>query len=567
MITPEYIDSKQKPPLQVVEGGLETEAAILERLKVYEDKDHKDVLYGLRLLVANYLDLTTDQSARTPAKIDGRYGDILNKRWEEGRHNSLATNTLIQVKSLVFAEPDIKWTGCTGKNPVRVSQVRSQYYLKYWREQSWEHLYRRKLLDLIVCGIGNVQVGTRDGGLFMEWVDSLDVTWDNAYKEPHLKRFVYRDIHLPISSALRYFPKLRGKVRMPDPKTGEGGETIVTVRVYWSKTTTATIFKNEIVDGPKANPYGQIPIRLTQMIHQLSAKHPSGIVEAQVGTHKLDLRLQRYFRNTVLTGVPVGVAIGHWNEEALDDLIDGKEGTILRSTGLGSEFKYAAGAEIQRSALELQKMVSQQQNSESGVNDFMRSQTDTNVDFASQLAYIAQESGVQGKFTAQVHAEGLKDDARLFMSIASRFEPGPITLSIEEADITFDQSMPINPLLGDDGQISVKPMEYKSPEQKLQAQMILGNVLAIGANLPPGFQEQYWLSCLHAAEVDNVDDWMAALKAGQQQMAQQQAQMAAAQQGPPPPTPQITPPPPDRSAEPPGKGGQSALNAVKNSAP
>ena len=399
--------------------GLDTPGMILERVKVHDDQDHKQTVYGLRLLVSNWLDLTTDNASALPSRGDGRYADVTNTNWEEGRHNSISTTTHVQVKSLVFGEPDLKWTDCTGDDPDITSAVRAAYYLHYWRKQRWAFLYQQKLLDILCGGAGYTQIGIRNGGLFMEWADALDVGEDTAFKEEHLKRFRWRDKHLPKEEALRLYPKLSEHLKAIDAN-GKGGEEIVTIRCYFSKSTAAVLYKNNIIDGPKPNPYGEIPIRKTSLLHNLSSKHPSGMVEHQVGTHRLELRLQRYFRDTVLKNIPVGFLKGTWDENTVDALMNGEEGTILRSNASGSEFGYAQGAEIQNSALQLAEMVRQWSGSESGVNDFQQGRTDTKVDFASQLSFIAQQSGVQGSFTAQCHEEGLKADARLFLKIAEK---------------------------------------------------------------------------------------------------------------------------------------------------
>lgn len=526
---------QQQPNLQVVQGGptLDTEGVILERLKLHVDQDHKNIQYGMRLILANYLDLTTDGNTKTAQATEGRYNDILNKRWEEGRHNPIQTNTLIQVKSLVFSEPDIKWSGCTGKHPMLVSETRKAYYLKYWREQNWDYLYKEKLLDLLTGGESSVQVGVREGKPFMEWLDCLGVTWDTAYKDPAKKRFVFVDKEMPISDALRYYPKLAGKVKMPG-KDGVGGEAQIVVTFYWSNTTSAVFYKKAGIElGP--NPYGKIPVVLTTLIHLLSSKYAAGMVETQIGTYKEHLRAQRYFRETWIKGVGVDVLKGSgWDEESLDDWADGVEGTLIRTSNPSADFDRVPAVPLADGALKRYEQLNQNLNSESGVNDFMRSQTDTQVDFASQLAYIAQESGVQGKFTAQVHEHGLKEDARLFMEIAARFEQGPITLSVQGQDFTFDKQNPIRPLLGSDGEIEVKPMTYKSPAQKLQETMILGQVLAIGMTLPPPLMMMYIDQCLTAYEIDSKDDILEQIQ--EMQQAQAQAQQQSLQQAMQPPT-------------------------------
>lgn len=531
MITPQYVEEKTNAKAPALPDGLDSVAIITERAKAHKETTRKDDVYQLRLLVADRLGINGkgDFSTVNPG---GKYPDVDKSRWEEGRFNDIQNNTAIQVKSLSINDPDISWSGCTGAHPEIVAAVRRSYYLRYWRDYDWKFLYQQKLLDILVSGEGNTQCGVRDGKPFMEYLDFLNVTWDPAYKDPCQKRYVFVDKPMPLSVALKHYPAISDMVRGLG-KDGTGGEESVMITFYWSRSTAAVLFKGKPIDGPRHNPYGRIPVKQTTLLQFLSMKHSSGVVEGQIGAFKLLLTLTRYFRSTTLKSSPVAVAVGPWDKGSLDDYESGEEGVVLRANASGADFKYAAGAEIQQGALVLFDKLKQHLNAASGVNDFMRSQTDTKVDFASQLALMAQQSGVQGKFTAQIHEEGLKEDARLFMTIAARFERDDQTLKVGDSEIAFNESLPVRALLGDDGEIAVKPMEYKSPAQKLQETMILGNVLNIGATLPGPLQVRFYDMCLTAFEVEDKDELLQTLQEAmaQQQMAQA-AQAAQAQQLP-----------------------------------
>ena len=69
---------------------------IQERLSVHKDDDQKDVLYGLRMVAANFLDVTGSGAGSGGAlRTDGKWQDVVKRNWEEGRHNTIATNTHI----------------------------------------------------------------------------------------------------------------------------------------------------------------------------------------------------------------------------------------------------------------------------------------------------------------------------------------------------------------------------------------------------------------------------------------------------------------------------------------
>lgn len=514
--------------------NLDSQEIILERRKEHLDEQHREIVYGLRRVAADQLDITTTASIEKPTRTDGKYADWLKNHWEEGRHNSIRVNTHLQAKALVFNEPEIKWRNCKVQDPAEddlISKIRNAYYLNLWRSQRLADTYRLKLLDMLVSGEGNIACWKIDNGLAVEYLDSLDVTWDPSYKEPHKRRYVYVDRHMPMTDALSRFPGLNKYITPPAPGKS-GGEKNCTLTLYYSKTTYAVLYKTNFVQVPIPNPLNRIPVRVSELFRELSTKFATGMVELQIGTHKLDLRIQRALREIALRCLPVGVLTGQWEEDAVTDLEDAEEAVIIRSLTPSAGFSWAPAAELPATLLEVQAMVNQQMNAESGTNDFQRGQTDTKVDFASQLAYIAQQSGVLGRYAAQQHEDGIREDAAMIMEIAAMIEEGPLTLVIDGHQIDFDQLTPIKPLLGGDGDIILTPggMEYKSPAQKIQEWMVLTEALGQATLLPPGIREHIMEATLKAFDVDNADEWIAEMQQAEMQQQMMQAQMAMAQQ-------------------------------------
>lgn len=506
---------------------LDTKEEILERLKVHDDPEYKDMIFGLRLVTANYLDATTRGAMRAPVKAGGRYAEILKRGWEEGRHNPLQIATQIQVKSLIIQRPEVRWSRCKGEHPQITAAVRKGYFEHLWQENSLADVYRSKMLDVLIGGRGTFEAGVRDGKIFGEYADALDVTWDNAYKPMAQKRFYFRDKHIPLSIAVRHYPEL---AQHENWKPGEkGGERIVTVVCYRSKTTKAHIFKGKILGEPKPNDYGTIPARAATLFEELSVRHPTGQVESQIGPLRLHLRLMRKWREIALRGAPVGVARGNWDDADLDQIESGKEGVILRTKSAGDDFAWIGGPEGSKTDAELLQLIQQQLNEASGVNDFMRSRTDTKVDFATQLNLMASQSGIVGQYAANVHDTGILDDAELLMEIGHRFQ-APVEIDVDGIDELFDELMPINPLLGTDGVPEMKPggSVYKSSMQKLQETAMVASTLAMAANMPPGLDRKFVDLAITASEVEDKDAWMDAFDSAKEQMAMQaQLQMGA----------------------------------------
>ena len=483
---------------------------ILDRWKsVSSDDQRKQGIYWLRLVASNYLSLSGGGSS-VPERSSGVFPNVTKSDYEEGRHNVITVNTAVQMKSLTFSEPNLRWTGVEQE----VSEVRRSYYTTLWRQQMWDFHYRDKLLDMLIAGEGSSEIAFRNGFPYVEYADSLDVWWDTAFRHPLEKRFVFRECHLPLSVAVQRYPALASKY--PYHKDS-GSERRITLRKYWDKDTRAVLLGGDFIEQPAANPYGEIPIHTTVLQQELSVSHPTGMVEGQMGSHKLALSLQRHFREVVRRGNPVGVSKGQMNQDVLDDIRDGREGVVV-DVGPDGAFSWAQGPEITQSAIELYNMVRQQSTAESGVNDFQKGQTDTQIDFASQLSYIAQQSGVQGAYTAQRFEAGIKSDAQAVMRVGGKFQ-GPISLRVDDDEtIDFGPLMPIRPMLGDDGDIAISPMEYKSPAQKLQEVAVLGNVLAMAAGLGPGVGPKFIDQALKAFEVEDRDSWLQAAQAATQQM-------------------------------------------------
>lgn len=521
MNSPQY--DQAKPQQQ----GLDSEATILARKKLFHDKDdHRAKIYDLRLIAANYLDIGLKEGYARPSKSDGRFGDVEAFTFEDARYNPITVNTKIQTKSLAFMAPDLAW------QQVRpgVNAVRKAWYLHLFKEQYFGTMYRLMLLDAITGGQGDIDAGFRDGSPYLEWADGLDVSWDTAHnREPHRRRCRFRNKHMPLGEALGMYPKLKDSFPYSDDAAKEREVTIV---CYHSKTTTAVLYQNKFIDGPRANPYGRIPgVSLIDWVMP-SIKFPMSSVEDQLGPVGQAFRYQRHFREVANRGgTTVGVLSGSLTQGSVDDILDAEEGTVVQ-LGPRGDFKWAAPAEFSKSALEHYRMLLQDLNALTGINDFQQSRTDVNVDFASQLSFMAAQSGVQAKYMAQEFESAVKDSVQLLMDIGARFG-WEGELNIGDTKQQFGPTRPINVLLGGDGEIIFKPggMEYKAPMQKLQEAALFGNVLSMASTLPAGLQIPFVDLVAKRFEIDDPDAWTAAAQEAQarQEEAEMQAQMMQAQ--------------------------------------
>jgi len=517
--------------------ALDSEKSILERRKVGKDDKHRQKVYQLRRVAANMLDITSAGSYTQPKKGEGNFADEENDTFEEARHNPVSSNIDIQAQSLSFSAPDVSWKAVRPGT----SFTRRAWYLEMYKRQNYGEMYQWALLDLIIGGEGNIFGGVRDGEPFLEWADDLDVQWDTAFKEWHKKRFVYYTKHLPAAEAVRHYPELAKKLRVTEENAGE---KIVDVTCYWSKTTEAVLYKDEFIVKPKPNEYGRIPGIQGRLFLKPGQKYATGSVENQMGTLQLILRLQRAQREVALrAGSPVGEVRGPVAEGNIEQIESGEEAVILRFATADGEFNWKDGAnmpEVLEKAYD--RAISQTLPAESGVDPFMLSQTDVDVDFASQLSFMAGRSGVRGKHTALRFEEMVKDSINLLMDIGAKFAP-PMKLYVQDTEIDFAEMMPMADgrnalagLLGSDGEILFKPgsMEFKSPAQKLQEVGVFGSVLQTAQALPPALQPQFISLAAEAFEVDNPDDWAAAVQESilQQQMMQQQATLMGAQPNP-----------------------------------
>ena len=506
---------------------LESQEEILERLKAHNDTEWKDMVFGLRLVAANYLDISGGP-IRKPVLTDGRFVPVLKRGWEEGRHNPAQINTQLQVKSLAFQRPELRWENCKGANPEITAEVRRGYYDHLWDELGLMRMYQAKLLDLIICGEGTFQAGVRNGGVFGEYADSLDVTWDRSDSLGIDRRFFFRDRHMPISKAMLEYPELE---KLEAWRPGQkGSERIVTITFYCSKSTRAILYKGKFLVAPHANPFGMIPARMSVLFQELSVRHATGQLETQLGPGKLFMRMMRKIRDVTLRGAPIGIAYG-LEDRDVDAIVAGREGTVVKAKQANGSFAWTAGPEISKTDVELVNLLQQHLGEASGVNDFMRGRTDTKVDFATQLSLLASQSGITGQYAAGVFEEGLKQDAELLMIVGERFQNPDIEITVGGKTQQFDALVPINPLLGDDGDIYLKPggTAYRSPMQKLQETAMLANVLGMAKQLPAGIVPRFLELALTSFEIDDKDAWLDAYaQAEQQQMMMQQMAQGAA---------------------------------------
>lgn len=506
---------------------LDSKEEILDRHKAHTDTAWRDTIYGLRLVTANYIDLASRNTVR-PASVEGKYVPVHKKTWELGRHNPVQVNTRIQAQSLAFSRPELRWEGCKGENPEITAEVRAGYYGYLWDDCALHHAYMGKLLDILISGEGSFQAGVRDGKVYGEYMDALDVTWDSAYKGTK-RRFYFLDRHLRLSDAMRQYPELAKHERWSPGQ--KGGEKMVTVTEYCSKTTRAALYKGQFIVDPMKNPYGVVNARSATLFQEPSVRHPVGQVDLQLGPAKLFMRLLNKFRDVTLRGSPVGVAY-NLDDNDVDRIASGEEGVVVKSKGQNGAFAWTPGPDIGRSDMELLALLQQHLGEASSVNDFMKGRTDTKVDFATQLSMLAAQSGITGQYAANIFETGLKEDAELLMIVGELYQ-GPVEIKVGGETQMFDALMPINPLLGDDGDIFFKPgsTAYKSPMQKLQETAVLANVLSMAQGLPGGVGLKFIELALTSFEVDDKDDWVAAYQAAQEQqaMAQQMAQGAVPQ--------------------------------------
>jgi len=500
---------------------------ILERLRVSKDPARKARIYALRRIAANILDLDSYQPNLSEEISD--YPDLVPSIYEEGRHNQVAVNTQIQAKSLVFNLPNPRWSNVA--DPV-ISEIRAAYFKERWRKLRYDLMYREVLMDALICGEGNIDLGVRGGEPFQEWGNTLEITWDPSYRHPHEKRYRFREKCLPLGDALTFYPALASKIPLHSPKDAEKN---VKITVYFDETTKAVLYRNEFLEWT-LNPYGgRIPGIMLPLFLKPSIKYPTGLVEEQLGLHRLMLRLQRKFREVARrTGSPVGVATGNFNEADLDELSSGKEGVILRSPAPTSSFRWEPGGEISNTELLLYKMMEQWLNATSGVHEFQQGRTDTQVEFATQLGLLAQMSGVQGKYVQIVFEEMIKESILWEMRLA-KWNDSPMSLVIQNTLIEFDEFNPIQPFLGTDGELELAPggTSYKSPAQKLQEAIVLAQALALSNSLPQPIQPLYLDLVLQAAEVQNKNEWLENLERVQkeaQAFEKQLAQINAAEE-------------------------------------
>lgn len=512
-----------------------TELQVKNRLKVATDEDQRDVNYYLRLVVANVLE--GDGGDSKPRRQEGRLKDQSVRYWEEGRYSAVQTNLMVTAEKQTFNRPDFTWTDIPNPRGGQLATVRKAYYMWLWDQSNMARAYWLKFLDLLTLGEANIGCFVRGDGIEVEWCDALNVFWDPSHKDPDQRRYVAYEKSLPLGIALKYYPELSRK--KPLQADGKNAEEEILVTCYWDRDegTEAVLYKNEFIHGPTQSryPQGALPIRASTLAELPSLKHMLGIVPRGLGSHELDLMLMRAFRDIALASEPVAVATGWPNESGLKALEGDppNEGfRILRTNSPQGKLTWLAGPEIQASSLGLKSKVEQNMNAEFGVNEFERSQTDTNIDFASQLGFLAQQSGGRSRFLALRVEEGMRDDMlRLIMPIAQAFEARDISLSLNGVPIDFGVMDPINPLLGSDGFVVFKPggMMYQSKAQKLQEEMIFANILQLAATMPPGLDEPFLQRVLVAAEVDAPEEWMLRYQQAKAEMMAQQQMMAMAQ--------------------------------------
>lgn len=516
-----------------------SQARIRERIRIscQHVKEHRHVMYWLRLLVANYID--GDGRISDGNNKEDRFDEVELAHWEEGRYNPISNNTQVTVERLMANEPALTWTSiptASGRGEL-IAATRKAYYSMQWEKRNLSEHYAKKLLDLITLGEANFGCFVRGKSIYPEYMDSLNVYWDPSQKDPCQREYVSYDISITMGKAFEFYPE--GMKRLEPFARPEQMDKQIWIRCFYDRDngTEAVIYRNEFIYGPTANRYGHdvMPIRCDVLTQMPSVKHASGIVERQVGSHELKVRIRRYFRDTALKALAVGVASGNFNEDQLKKLETGED-LILRGSP-GSQFSWAKGAEIAATTIQVDQMTTQDIQAESGINEFQLNQSGSQVDFASQLGYLAQQGSSRDRFLSMKVEVGVKNDLlELIMPIAAKFDQDDFSLDILGQPVAFghfgydsygNPRVPINSLLGNDGKVSMRPggLVFKAPAQALQEDMILTQLLTLTQSAPPGMQEHLCRRILKNADVEDPERWIMAWKQAQMELAAKEEKM------------------------------------------
>lgn len=442
------------------------------RMRRFLAGDESALGRGSKISMGN-LAQVTKQNSYTP--------DFSIVQHDEGVSNHALTWIRTLVKQVMIRHPEITFDGL----PTPVSDFREAYLLDRLSACGWQSQVRSMLHSFFTDGIGVLQVGLKADKPSIRWIDPIRMVWDVHNKFPHNWRWLATELTLTVSTAKAELgADVVNAIRAKADLASETGEEIIKVFEYWDESTVAYISPS--YPEPlkiKPNPFGFIPFEF--ICGDILPSHLTPMAPAvnMLGTHAAHTKIQRSLIEIADKLKPVIlVDPSVFTPESYEQFQTSQDLAVLVYRQNLDPDRYP-GVQVQSlssdldKALALKRELDEEYVRAMGANPYAAGSS-INPAFASETQAIVGNSGLTVMDVSNDLADTLSRTFRKLIRIGYLYDEEPFVYRSHETDITFDQQLPIQPLLSDDVMCIVQPSPLSNPEAAIQKAQALYSLFA-----------------------------------------------------------------------------------------
>jgi hypothetical protein len=345
---------------------------------------------------------------------------------EIGNVNYLAINILTKVSSIAISDPD--WY-IKAEDPDHAEITRA--FLKdMWKNRRWARVCRKALLKRCLSGMGCVAYLWNDEvGPVIEHVKASDLAMDPNVVDWRNPKWAARRVRMDKDDAEKRWPK----AEFMAPENGENDiinldeptyrrTDVCEVWCYWDKNTEAYVYGDLILERTK-NLYGKVPLCILEGDIAPESEFSTGDYDTCTALQVMLARLQVIINEMAENGGSIPwyrpEFLGETSKGAFDD--GRPQGFVAIAGDAEDSFGYVQGETLNQAVLEAMKIVQQGLDSFTAVSEYQRGVLNQNVEFATQAALLANQSGSRG-IAARIEYEQFMDDvARGIVDMLLRF--------------------------------------------------------------------------------------------------------------------------------------------------
>lgn len=312
-----------------------------------------------------------------------------------GVSNALTTNIVTKCASIAIGNPD--WYAGTS-NPENAPIVRT-FLREKWRLYNWVRLSQKVLQKRYVSGLGVLAYRWDDKTRStFEFVQTWDLAIDPHTTDFSTMKWAARRIKMPLREAIaEYGTEPFSVANLADD--GYLDRERVDIWLYYDQDTEAHVYEGKVLNKDNDNQYGRVPfLWLEGDIDPGTSIWPLGDSQMAAGLQAELSDLNQIISRSAKHGGSINLIdaerLGKAGQEALEDGVP--NGFIPVKDLLSPPIVRIPGEALSDTLLEAKREAQQAMDGVQGVNQYMRGVISQSAKFATEAAYVSQQSGARG---------------------------------------------------------------------------------------------------------------------------------------------------------------------------